>query len=53
MRHVRVHLQGYRMPSLAMEDREERRFLTIEDGYDNAAGPPQHTCFAEWSTERS
>ena len=41
------------MPSLAMEDREERRFLTIEDGYDNAAGPPQCMCFAEGSTERS
>ena len=38
------------MPSLAIEDREERRFLTIED---NAAGAPQRTCFAESSAERS
>ena len=25
----------------------------MEDGYDNAVGPPQRTCFAESSTERS
>ena len=24
--------EEYRMPSLAMEDKEERRFLTMEDG---------------------
>ena len=41
------------MPCLAMEDREERRFLTIENGQGNAAGPPQRTCFAKSSTERS
>ena len=40
------------MPGLEMEDREERRFLTTEDG-DNAVSPPQHTRFAESSTERS
>ena len=42
-----------RMPSLAMEDREEQRFLPMEDGYDNAVGPPQCMCFAESNTERS
>ena len=41
------------MPSLTIEDREERCFLTIEEGEDNAAGPPQRTCFAELSTECS
>ena len=49
--HVHVHctdMRGCRMPSLAMEDRKERRFLTMED---NAAGPLQRTCFAESSTE--
>ena len=25
----------------------------MEDGYDNAVGPPQRTCFAESSTELS
>ena len=33
--------------------REEWRFLTMEDGQDNTAGPPQPMCFAESSTERS
>ena len=41
------------MPSLAMEDREEWCFLTIEDGQNNAAGPPQCTRFAESSTVHS
>ena len=36
-----------------LEDREERRFLTVEDGEDSAAGPPQRTCFVESSAERS
>ena len=43
----------YRMPSLVMEDREEQHLLTMEDRLDNAVGPPQHTHFAESSTERS
>ena len=30
----------YWMPSLAMEDREERRFLTMEDRQDNMVGLP-------------
>ena len=38
---------------MAKEDREERRFLTIEEGWDSAAGPLQRTCIAESSTERS
>ena len=33
-------------------DREERRFLTMEDGEDSAACPPQRTCFVESSAER-
>ena len=33
-------------------DREERRFLTMEDGEDSAASPPQRTCFVESCTER-
>ena len=28
-----------------------RHFLTMEDGEDSAAGPPQHTCFVESSAE--
>ena len=36
-----------------LEDREERRFLTMEDGEDSAAAPPQRTCFVESSAERS
>ena len=32
---------------------EERCFLTMEDAEDSAAGPPQCTCFAEPSAERS
>ena len=43
----------YWMPSLAMEDREERRFLTMEDRQDNVVGLPQRMRFAESSTERS
>ena len=43
----------YWMPSLAMEDREERRFLTMEDRQDNVVGLPQCMRFAESSTERS
>ena len=39
--------------TMEVEDREERRFLTMEDGEDSAAGPPQRTCFAESSAERS
>ena len=39
--------------SSIVEDREERRFLTMEDGEDSAAGPLQHTCFAESSAERN
>ena len=42
-----------RAPKMEVEDREERRFLTMEDGKDSAAGPPQRTCFAELSAERS
>ena len=34
-----------------IEDREERRFLTTEDGEDSAAGSSQRTCFVESSTE--
>ena len=33
--------------------KEKRRFLTIEEGWDNPAGPPQRTCFAESNTEHS
>ena len=36
-----------------LEDREERHFLTMEDGEDSAAAPPQRTCFVESSAERS
>ena len=36
-----------------LEDREERHFLTVENGVDSAAGPPQRTCFVESSAERS
>ena len=39
--------RAYRMPSLAIEDREERRFLTMEDEQHNTAGPPQRMRFAE------
>ena len=35
-----------------LEDREERRFLRMEDGEDSTAGPPQRTCFVESSAER-
>ena len=35
-----------------MEDREERCFLTMEDGQDNTFGPPQCTRFAELNTEK-
>ena len=38
---------------LAMEDREQWRFLTMEDAEDSTAGPPQRTCFAELSAECS
>ena len=38
---------------LTMEDRKEWRFLTMEDGQDNAIGPLQRTRFVESSTERS
>ena len=38
---------------LRLEDREEWRFLTMEDGKDSAAGPPQRTCFVELSAECS
>ena len=37
---------------MEVEDREERRFLTMEDEEDSVAGPPQRTCFAELSAER-
>ena len=30
--------------TMEVEDREERRFLTMEDGEDSAACPPQRTC---------
>ena len=36
-----------------VEDRKERRFLTMEDAEDIATGPPQRMCFAESSAERS
>ena len=36
-----------------LEDKEEQCFLTMEDGEDSAAAPPQHTCFVELSAERS
>ena len=36
-----------------LEDGKERRFLTIEDGKDSAAAPPQRICFVELSAERS
>ena len=36
-----------------LEDREKWRFLTMEDGEDSTAGPPQHMCFVESSAERS
>ena len=38
---------------LAMEDREQWRFLTMEDVEDSTAGPLQCMCFAELSAERS
>ena len=38
---------------MEVEDREERRFLTMEDGEDSVAGPPQRTCFVELSAECS
>ena len=38
---------------LAMEDREQWRFLTMEDAEDSTAGPPQRTCFAELTAERN
>ena len=39
--------------TIEVEDKEERCFLTMEDAVDSAAGPPQRTCFAESSAERS
>ena len=36
-----------------VKDREERRFLTMEDGKDSATGPLQRMCFVESSAERS
>ena len=39
--------------TMEVEDREEQRFLTMEDGEDSVAGPPQRTCFVELSAERS
>ena len=44
MRHVHMPSDG---------GRGEWRFLTMEDGKDNAADPPQCTCFVESSTECS
>ena len=38
---------------MEVEDREERRFLTMEDREDSTAGPPQRTCFVESSAECS
>ena len=37
--------------TMEVEDREERRFLTMEDTENSAAGPPQLMCFAELSAE--
>ena len=39
--------------TMEVEDREEWRFLTMEDAEDSATGPPQRMCFAESSAERS
>ena len=36
-----------------LEDREEWRFLTMEDGEDSAAGPPQCMCFVESNAKHS
>ena len=44
---------GLRALTIEVEDREERRFLTMEDAEDSATGPPQRMCFAELSAERS
>ena len=44
-----AHRRGTRS---RLEDREELRFLTMEDGEDSGAGPPQLTCFVELSAER-
>ena len=44
---------GLRALTMEVEDREERRFLTMEDAEDIATGPPQRMCFAESSAERS
>jgi len=53
--HSRARLETHASRALTMEvkDREERRFLTMEDVEDSTAGPPQRTCFAESSAERS
>ena len=54
MRHVHDHGGACgRGTRSRLEDREERRFLTIEDGEVSIAGLPQRTCFVESSAERS
>ena len=53
--HSRAHSETHVSHALTIEveDREERRFLTMEDAVDSAAGPPQRTCFAESSAKCS
>ena len=56
--YVRVcHAQECQFDSRALtievEDREERRFFTMEGAENSGAGPPLSTCFAELSAKRS
>ena len=39
--------------TMEVEDREGRRFLTMENAEDSVADPPQRTCFAELNAEHS
>ena len=51
--HARSETHASRALTIEIEDMEGGQFLTMEDTEDSAAGPPQRTCFAELSEERS
>ena len=52
--HLRACSETHASSALTKEvkDREEWRFLTMEDVENSAAGPPQHRYFVELSAER-
>ena len=55
--HSLQHSETHASHALTMEvedrARDERRFLTMEDAEDSAAGPPQRMCFVKLSAECS